>query len=61
MAANGDLANWHTVAPDAIPAVGGAMDLAVGAKKVFITTDHVTKQGEPKIVAELSYPATGLK
>ncbi len=49
------------VLPDAIPAVGGAMDLAVGAKKVFITTDHVTKQGEPKIVAELSYPATGLK
>ena len=61
VAANGDLANWHTGAPDAIPAVGGAMDLAVGAKKVFITTDHVTKQGEPKIVAELSYPATGLK
>ena len=58
---NGDLANWHTGAPDAIPAVGGAMDLAVGAKKVFITTDHVTKKGEPKIVAELSYPATGLK
>lgn len=61
MAENGDLANWHTGAPDAIPAVGGAMDLAVGAKKVFITTDHVTKRGEPKIVAELSYPATGLK
>jgi 3-oxoadipate CoA-transferase beta subunit len=39
VAANGDLANWHTGAPDAIPAVGGAMDLAVGAKKVFITTD----------------------
>ena len=52
---------WHTGAPNAIPAVGGAMDLAVGAKKVFITTDHVTKQGEAKIVAELSYPATGLK
>ncbi|PWX91703.1 CoA-transferase, partial [Acinetobacter baumannii] len=59
VAANGDLANWHTGAPDAIPAVGGAMDLAVGAKKVFITTDHVTKQGEPKIVAELTYPVTG--
>ena len=57
VAANGDLANWHTGAPDAIPA--GAMDLAVGAKKVFITTDHVTKQGEPKIVAELTYPVTG--
>jgi len=63
IAENGDLANWHTGAPDAIPAVGGAMDLAVGAKKVFITTDHVTKQGEPKIVAELTYPVTpdGLK
>ncbi|MEQ1309677.1 3-oxoacid CoA-transferase subunit B, partial [Acinetobacter bereziniae] len=61
IAENGDLANWHTGAPDAIPAVGGAMDLAVGAKKVFITTDHVTKQGEPKIVAELTYPVTGKK
>ncbi|MDQ8943839.1 3-oxoadipate CoA-transferase subunit B CatJ, partial [Acinetobacter soli] len=61
IAANGDLANWHTGAPDAIPSVGGAMDLAVGAKKVFVTTDHVTKKGEPKIVAELTYPATGQK
>jgi 3-oxoadipate CoA-transferase, beta subunit len=61
VAENGDLANWHTGAADAIPAVGGAMDLAVGAKKVFITTDHVTKKGEPKIVEHLSYPATGLK
>ena len=61
VAANGDLANWHTGAPDAIPAVGGAMDLAVGAKKVFVTTDHVTKSGEPKIVAELTYPVTGKK
>ncbi|MFW1637186.1 CoA-transferase, partial [Acinetobacter oleivorans] len=59
VAATGDLATWHTGAPDAIPAVGGAMDLAVGAKKVFITTDHVTKHGEPKIVAELTYPVTG--
>ncbi len=61
VAQNGDLANWHTGAPDAIPAVGGAMDLAVGAKKVFVTTDHVTKQGEPKLVSALTYPATGLK
>lgn len=61
VAENGDLANWHTGAPDAVPAVGGAMDLAVGAKKVFVTTDHVTKKGEPKIVEALSYPATGLK
>lgn len=57
----GDLANWHTGAPDAIPAVGGAMDLAVGAKKVFVTTDHVTKTGEPKIVSKLTYPVTGKK
>ena len=54
------MVTWRTGtgAPDAIPAVGGAMDLAVGAKKVFITTDHITKQGEPKIVAELTYPVT---
>ncbi len=58
---DGDLANWHTGAPDAIPAVGGAMDLAVGAKKVFVTTDHVTKTGEPKIVDKLTYPVTGKK
>ena len=61
VAQNGDLANWHTGAADAIPAVGGAMDLAVGAKKVFVTTNHVTKDGEPKLVSELTYPATGLK
>lgn len=61
IAENGDLANWHTGAPDAIPAVGGAMDLAVGAKKVFVTTDHVTKKGEPKIVKALTYPVTGKK
>lgn len=59
VAANGDLANWHTGAADAIPAVGGAMDLAVGAKKVFITTEHLTKTGEAKIVKQLSYPVTG--
>ncbi|WP_445115348.1 3-oxoacid CoA-transferase subunit B [Acinetobacter sp. WZC-1] len=59
VAANGDLANWHTGAADAIPAVGGAMDLAVGAKQVFVTTEHVTRSGEPKIVSALSYPVTG--
>ena len=59
VAANGNLANWHTGAKNAIPAVGGAMDLAVGAKKVFITTEHTTKTGEPKIVSQLSYPLTG--
>lgn len=61
IAQNGDLANWHTGAPDAIPAVGGAMDLAVGAKKVFVTTSFMTRNGEPKLVSELTYPATGLK
>lgn len=55
----GDLANWHTGEPDAIPAVGGAMDLAVGAKKVFVATEHTTKKGEPKIVKNLTYPVTG--
>jgi 3-oxoadipate CoA-transferase beta subunit len=56
----GDLANWHTGAPDAIPAVGGAMDLALGAKKVFVMMDHQTKTGESKIVRECSYPLTGV-
>ena len=56
----GDLANWHTGAPDAIPAVGGAMDLALGAKKVFVMTDHQTKTGESKIVRECTYPLTGV-
>jgi len=60
VAANGDLANWHTGAPDAIPAVGGAMDLAVGAKRVFVLMEHTTKSGEPKIVERCSYPLTGL-
>lgn len=60
IAENGDLANWHTGAEDDIPAVGGAMDLAVGAKKVFVATNHTTREGDPKIVAELTYPATGL-
>lgn len=59
VAENGDLANWHTGAPDAIPAVGGAMDLALGAKKVFVMMDHLTKQGESKIVKACSYPLTG--
>ena len=49
VAENSDLANWHTGAADAIPAVGGAMDLAVGAKKVFVTTDHVTKKVNRKL------------
>jgi 3-oxoadipate CoA-transferase beta subunit len=57
----GDLANWHTGAPDAIPAVGGAMDLAVGAKDVFVMMELTTKQGESKLVKSLTYPATGLE
>lgn len=56
---DGDLANWHTGDPNAIPAVGGAMDLAVGAKKVYVATEHTTKTGEPKIVKNLTYPVTG--
>ncbi|MGJ7918503.1 CoA transferase subunit B [Massilia sp. LXY-6] len=56
----GDLANWHTGAPDAIPAVGGAMDLAIGAKQVFVMMEHQTKTGESKVVAQCSYPLTGI-
>ena len=53
----GDLANWHTGGKDEIPAVGGAMDLAIGAKKVFVMMEHVTKQGESKIVPACTYPS----
>jgi 3-oxoadipate CoA-transferase beta subunit len=56
----GDLANWHTGAPDAIPAVGGAMDLAIGAKRVYVMMEHLTKSGESKIVARCTYPLTGI-
>ncbi|NYE26770.1 3-oxoacid CoA-transferase subunit B [Pigmentiphaga litoralis] len=56
----GDLANWHTGAPDAIPAVGGAMDLAIGAKDVFVMMDLLTKTGESKLVAACTYPLTGV-
>ena len=56
----GDLANWHTGAPDAIPAVGGAMDLAIGAKKTFVMMEHLTKSGESKIVDACTYPLTGV-
>jgi 3-oxoadipate CoA-transferase, beta subunit len=58
---HGDLANWHTNAPDAVPAVGGAMDLALGAKKVYVMMDHFTKGGVCKIVHDCSYPITGLR
>ena len=60
VSAGGDLANWHTGAPDAIPAVGGAMDLAIGAKKTLVMMEHCTKAGEAKIVAACSYPLTGV-
>src|SRR4029450_12612480 len=56
----GDLANWHTGAADAIPAVGGAMDLAIGAKSVYVMMEHLTKKGESKIVDKCTYPVTGL-
>ncbi|MFJ8006178.1 3-oxoacid CoA-transferase subunit B [Streptomyces fagopyri] len=60
VAGSGDLANWHTGAPDAIPAVGGAMDLAIGAKKVFVMMTLFTKDGAPKLVPRCTYPLTGL-
>lgn len=56
----GDLANWHTGEPDAIPAVGGAMDLATGARQTWVMMDLLTKSGESKIVRECTYPLTGL-
>lgn len=57
---SGDLANWHTGAPGAIPAVGGAMDLAIGAKSTWVMMSLFTKTGESKLVEALSYPVTGL-
>ena len=58
VAENGDLANWRTSDPDAIPAVGGAMDLAVGAKQVFVMMEHRTKDGVSKLVQRCTYPLT---
>jgi len=55
----GDLANWHT-GGDAIPAVGGAMDLAIGAKKTYVMMEHLTKTGQSKLVAACTYPLTGI-
>ncbi len=55
----GDLANWRTQDPDAIPAVGGAMDLAFGAKQVFVMMEHLTKAGASKLVEQCTYPLTG--
>ncbi|SDG04090.1 3-oxoadipate CoA-transferase, beta subunit [Lentzea fradiae] len=61
VSAHGDLANWHTGAPDAIPAVGGAMDLAIGAKQVFVMMTLFAKDGTAKLVRECTYPLTGLR
>lgn len=60
VSAGGDLANWHTGAPDAIPAVGGAMDLAIGAKSVFVMMTLFTREGAGKLVRTCSYPLTGV-
>jgi 3-oxoadipate CoA-transferase beta subunit len=60
VSATGDLANWHTGAPDAIPAVGGAMDLAIGAKRTYVMMEHLTKGGESKLVPACTYPLTGI-
>jgi len=56
----GDLANWSTGEPGAIPAVGGAMDLAIGAKQTWVMMDLLTKQGESKVVSQCTYPLTGI-
>lgn len=60
VSAKGDLANWSTGTPGAVPAIGGAMDLAVGAKRIFVISEHCTKQGTPKIVERCSYPLTAV-
>ena len=59
VAANGDIANWSTGAPGAIPAVGGAMDLVQGVKHIYVITQHTTKTGDPKLVERCTYPLTG--
>jgi 3-oxoadipate CoA-transferase beta subunit len=59
VAANGDLANWSTGGADAVPAVGGAMDLVAGVRRVLVITDHVTREGEHKLLERCSYPLTG--
>ena len=60
VAQSGDLANWSTGAPGAIPAVGGAMDLVAGVKTVYVITQHTTRDGEAKLVESCTYPLTGL-
>jgi len=60
VAQNGDLANWSTGGSDAIPAVGGAMDLVAGVRRIHVTTQHTTRDGVPKLVEQCTYPLTGL-
>ncbi|MCG5236186.1 3-oxoacid CoA-transferase subunit B [Xanthobacter oligotrophicus] len=60
VAANGDIANWATSATDAAPAVGGAMDLALGARRVWVMMEHTTRDGAPRIVSDCTYPLTAL-
>jgi 3-oxoadipate CoA-transferase, beta subunit len=59
VACNGDLANWSTGATDAVPAIGGAMDLVAGARRIVALTEHVTNRGELKLVDRCTYPLTG--
>mgnify|MGYP001396511821 CR=1 FL=1 len=59
VSSSGDLANWSTGNKDAIPAVGGAMDLVAGVKRIFVITQHNTKKGDPKIVKNCTFPITG--
>ncbi len=60
VSATGDLANWHTGEPDAIPAVGGAMDLAIGAKQVYVMMNLFTRDGDIKLLPKATYPLTGV-
>ena len=60
VSASGDLANWSTGEPGAIPAVGGAMDLVAGVREVFVITQHTTRDGTPKLVESCTYPVTGV-
>jgi len=61
VSATGDLANWSTGEVGSIPAVGGAMDLAIGAKQTWVMMDLLTKKGESKVVSTCTYPLTGLR
>ena len=60
VSSSGDIANWSTGAPDAVPAVGGAMDLVQGVENIFVITQHTTRNGEPKLIEKCTYPLTGV-